>query len=113
MKLLWLDDTRNPFLADWLLRYAPEWDEDRDNVTWVKTYEEFIAWIQKWGLPEMICFDHDLGGKYDGYDAAKWLVNYCLKHQLQLPKWNVQSANPVGRENIEGIFKSFVKHHSS
>jgi len=31
-KLLWLDDVRDPFVYDWLLRYAPEWDSDREDV---------------------------------------------------------------------------------
>ena len=31
-KLLWLDDMRDPFLGDWLMSYAPEFDENRENI---------------------------------------------------------------------------------
>jgi hypothetical protein len=44
-----------------------------------------------------------------GYDAAKWLCDYCFLNSIPLPKWNVHSANPVGRDNIEGLLKNFEK----
>jgi hypothetical protein len=44
-----------------------------------------------------------------GFDCAKWLVEYCLDNKLQLPLYNIQSANPVGKANIDGLFKSFIK----
>ncbi len=58
-KLLWLDDFRNP--ADYV---TGEYD-----ISWVKNYAEFCAFINEHGLPDIICFDHDLGEhdcKYDG-----------------------------------------------
>ena len=30
------------------------------NIVWVKSYIEFINYIKKHGLPDAICFDHDL-----------------------------------------------------
>lgn len=45
-----------------------------------------------------------------GYDCAKWLVEYCLDNNLKLPKWNIQSANPVGKDNINGLLLSFSKN---
>jgi hypothetical protein len=42
-----------------------------------------------------------------GYDAAKWLIDYCIDNKLDLPIWNCQSANPVGKDNINGILNSF------
>jgi len=42
-----------------------------------------------------------------GYDCAKWLVNYCIDGNLILPKWNIQSSNPVGKDNINGLLTSF------
>lgn len=128
-KLLWLDDIRNPFIADWLMQYVPEFDEDRDNVVWVKNYDDFVDWIEENGLPYIIAFDHDLGedeakervlfgmnkkkariikkGTPSGFDAAKWLVDYCIDNDLDLPKWDIQSANPVGRDNINGILSNY------
>lgn len=124
-KLLWLDDTRNPFENDWLV-FSPI--EQPFETHWLKSYNEFVQWITENGLPDAICFDHDLGEdgidenkipmenysiteKYKtGYDCAKWLVNYYMDNNLQVPKWNIQSSNPVGKDNINGLLTSFLKH---
>jgi len=105
--LLWLDDVRNPLENDWLV-FSPI--SRPFECIWVKSYKEFVKWIEVNGLPDGICFDHDLGEEESGYDCAKWLVEYCLDNNLSLPKWSMQSANPVGRDNINGLFLSFIKH---
>ena len=113
--LLWLDDIRDPFENDgeWLV-FSPI--SQPYKVAWVKSYEEFTRWINFHGLPEAICFDHDLGGDEEtskilpsGFDCAKWLINYCIDNDKELPKWAVQSANPVGKDNINGILISYLK----
>ena len=90
----------------------------------VRRYEDFVSWIQENGLPDEVSFDHDLAEiTYDtstgkqgfeyyektGYDAAKWLCEYCWTNGLPIPTWNVHSANPVGRDNIKQLLKSFEK----
>ena len=45
-----------------------------------------------------------------GYDCAKWLVDYCLDNKVQIPEWNIQSANPVGKENIGSLLSNARKH---
>jgi len=129
--LLWLDDLRNPFEGKWIEEFAPEY-LNSGSIIWVLNFEEFIEWIRKNGLPQKICFDHDLGedvaiklvskgvGKKkarevkklakSGYDCAKWLVDYCIDHDLQIPDWNIQSANPVGKENINGLLINAKNH---
>ena len=105
--LLWLDDWRDPFRknGEWLMFSPIGRDVD---VEWVTNYMEFVDYIMINGLPDAICFDHDLGSYTEtGYDCAKWLVNYCLDNDKPLPKYGLQSANPVGRENIEKLFLSF------
>ena len=42
-------------------------------------------------------------------DCAKWLVEYCIDNNKKLPLYNIQSANSVGRENIDSLLKSFNK----
>lgn len=84
-----------------------------DGFVLVKNYEEFIEHINQNGLPELISFDHDLGEEKTGYDCAKWLVEYCLNNKQTLPKYNVHSQNPVGKENIEMLFINFIKLHSA
>jgi hypothetical protein len=119
-KILWLDDLRNPYLN--IEGRVPEED---GTIEWVLNYKEFTEWINKYGLPYLISFDHDLAEEhytpeeywddYDkskayqdsknyvektGLDCAKWLINYCIKNKLNLPKFYSHSANPVGRDNI-------------
>lgn len=116
-KLLWLDDIRNPFevnsdgIKHWLV-FSPL--EQPYEVYWVKSYSEFISWITANGLPHGICFDHDLGEivggiEKTGHDCAKWLVEFCLDNECALPIWNVQSANPVGKENINGVLEGYKR----
>ncbi|CAN5465015.1 hypothetical protein BH10BAC1_BH10BAC1_11570 [soil metagenome] len=105
-KLLWLDDYRNPLVDNWL-SYSPI--EQPYEVFWVKDASEFKQWINVNQLPDAICFDHDLGEDESGFDCAKWLVEYCMDNSLKLPKYKIQSANPVGKDNIDGLFKSFIK----
>ena len=41
----------------------------------VYSYEEFVAYLQHYGLPDFISFDHDLGEGLSGYDSAIDLVD--------------------------------------
>jgi hypothetical protein len=106
MRKLYLDDVRCPKTEGWDV---------------VRTYEDFVDWITKNGLPDEVSFDHDLAEinydpstgresfKYEektGYDAAKWMCGYCMENGLPLPKFNCHSANPVGSENILAILNS-------
>ena len=108
-QLLWLDDIRNPFVGDWLMQYAPQFTCDEGEVTWVKSYDEFTKWIIENGLPDMIAFDHDLGTDKSGLDCTKWLVDYCMDNDMDLPQWTIQSANPVGADNINGMLNGYKK----
>ena len=110
-RLLWLDDMRCPFYGTWVEDYCPI-DTDNIVVEWVKSYSEFVNWIEKNGLPDAICFDHDLGKLSDGtelngYDCAKWLVEYCIDHECDVPTFNCQSSNPAGRDNIMSYLKNY------
>ena len=117
--ILWLDDMRSPFIVkEWftLIQYLKEeylfiFDEiEPCGIYWVKTQSEFENYIKENGLPDLISFDNDLGiGNGEGYDCAKWLVNYCLDNNVGLPQWFVHSANPVAKENISKLFENFEK----
>lgn len=81
------------------------------DVIWVTSYQEFVDYIMIHGLPDGICFDHDLADEVlNGYDCAKWLVKYCINTKQQLPKISSQSANPIGRQNILLLLNNFKKH---
>ena len=115
-KLLWLDDIRNPLENNWLV-FSPI--DQPYEVIWVKKYHEYVSWITENGLPDAICFDHDLGcesqeiEEMTGMNCAKWLVEYCMDNNKKLPLYNIQSANPVGKDNIDGLLKSYIKSNES
>ena len=96
-KLLWLDDFRNP--VDYV-----EGDYD---ISWVKNYDQFCTFINENGLPDIICFDHDLGEEKSGYDCAKFVVNYCQEHNLDTPSYDIQSSNIVGKGNIRSLMNNW------
>lgn len=135
MILLWLDDYRNPFLdVEGKVLYALEY-LPCSSIHWVRNYDEFVAWIEKYGLPASISFDHDLADEHytpqehwysdekvrewmeaqewvekTGYDCAKYLVEYCMDNKKILPFYSCHSANPVGKKNILSLLNNYVKH---
>lgn len=133
-KLVWIDDYRDPKDSGFLSKYCPEFEKFRKDVIWVKNYNEFIEWIGKNGLPDKISFDHDLADEHyapqnryadyntwsseqnfkekTGMDCAKWLIDYCLDNETELPEFSIHSANPSGAENIRGILVNFLIHQA-
>jgi|688.fasta_scaffold192121_5 hypothetical protein len=115
-KKLYLDDVRTPKTEGWDI---------------VRSYDEFVNYIETNGIPDEVSFDHDLSREHTkyyfdngghsnppdplgvefnektGYDSAKWLCEYCWTNGIPLPKWNVHSANPVGRDNIIHLLKNY------
>lgn len=113
-KGLYLDDYRTPM--------------SNPEIEWhiVRSYKEFVNWIEEHGIPDIISFDHDLCtehiqaflskagenlatvvydydsyGEKTGYDCAKWLCNYCVDNDKRLPPIiTVHSANYPGAANI-------------
>jgi hypothetical protein len=86
---LYLDDIRNPSTGGW-------------NI--VRSYQEFVQFILDHGMPDMISFDHDLGEDVPtGMDCAKWIVD----NGYRVVNFNVHSANPVGKSNIEGLLNNW------
>lgn len=107
MKKLFLDDIRTIEMV-----YDKSLQSEFDIV---RTYEQFVDYIKKNGLPRFISFDNDLGldkdGKValDGYAAAKWLV-YESGMDLRNLKFKVHSANPVAAEQIKGLLNNYIRH---
>jgi len=121
---LYLDDVRTPDTQ--LPGYEP----------WVivRNYEEFVSYIKKNGIPDLISFDHDLAdehmedyfsqkktfgfqnpdyssySEYTGFHCAKWLVNHLINNpELELKECYSHSYNPVGRQNIISYINSYKK----
>lgn len=104
--LLWLDDSRDPSTDCWAEAFSPI---HHTEVVWVKNYGEFVRHITTHGLPDAVCFDHDLGEEKDGKDCAEFMVNYCMDRGLPAPLYGIQSANPVGRDRITSVIESYNK----
>lgn len=112
----------------------PEFDSNEWVI--VRDFHQFVNYINKYGIPEFVSFDHDLGFEHTrfffnngghenppdpidgdfkektGYDAAKWLVEYCMDNNVKLPKFSVHSANPTGAKNIREYLKNAEKYIS-
>lgn len=118
---LFLDDSRQMERVTWMAMPT-------DNPWRVaRNYEQFIGLISLFGLPEFISFDHDLADEHyrhgalsrftefdyekvqekTGLCCAKWLVEYCLDHNKELPLWQSHTMNPCGQANIDGLLKRF------
>lgn len=116
------DERRIPHLLTWIELPLVNW-------TIVRNYNDFVATIEKNKLPERISFDHDIAEEHyssflmakdyrsqidyskfkekTGYDAAKWLANYCLIHRLKFPMYYVHSLNNIGKENIISLIENY------
>ena len=134
MRKLFLDDIRQVRDACYyVVNPRIYWEKKEWDI--VRNYDEFIDYIQKNDMPELISFDHDLADfHYDykpedyenlseeemiskfgsmektGLDCAKWLVNFCLDNNKKLPEFTVHSANPTGKRNIESYLNNAIKH---
>lgn len=105
-KVIWLDDIREP------ISLLEDGTYKESDIRICRNYSQFVETIQKDGLPEIICFDHDLGEEKTGYDCAKFVVDYCAKNKVKLPQWYIQSMNIVGSLNINGLLKNYKKHET-
>lgn len=100
--ILYLDDVRIPTSA---------------GVELVRNYAEFVDYLDKKGMPDLISFDHDLamehypvgenkaGQKlpYATYREETGLhcARFIIENKLPLRHWAVHSSNVQGRINIE------------
>lgn len=117
---LFLDDRRYPKDVSWISIPIKPWSI-------VRNYDQFIDSIQIRGVPDYVCYDHDLadchyGDGLDGdlidyssykektgYDCAKWLVNYCSEKNIKHPPYLVHSLNPAGVKNIKSYIENYNK----
>jgi hypothetical protein len=137
MKMLFLDDYRWPSdCAKYMHKKLGPQNVLYTNPAWavVRNYPDFVKWIKENGLPDLISFDHDLAdghyhqgmqeGEIDysapdfnedyqktGFHCAKFLVEYCMDNNKDLPGFIVHSMNPVGTQNIESLLANFKRSH--
>lgn len=111
---VFLDDVRVPDQVTWKKLPKYEW-----NI--VRTYNQFINLVKNKGLPNYICYDHDLGDEHygdtnidyskykekTGYDCAKWMIEYCESNKLKHPNYIIHSMSPIGSKNIETLIENY------
>lgn len=85
---LWVDDLRPPPSGDW-------W--------WAKTSKRAVAFLYYPWITEM-SLDHDLGGD----DTTRSVVLHMCEHGAWPDKIAVHTANPVGREWLEGMIDRYA-----
>ena len=99
---MYLDDLRTPI-------------EKYDFIA--RSYYQAIDIIKNNGVPHFISFDHDLGVDknnkllHSGYDLVKWLIKHDINNNYPLPsnfKFKVHSQNPIGKQNITLLMKSYL-----
>jgi hypothetical protein len=106
--VLYLDDIRKPIIL---------------GIDVVTNYDEFVAYLKKKDMPDLISFDHDLStehyplGQTDMYAKIKYAAykektgwhcaRYIIDNKLPLRNWAVHSANPVGKANIQAELRAY------
>jgi hypothetical protein len=111
-------------------KYMPDDRREYTMSEWtiVRNYKEFteaiIANFSAGRFPGLVSFDHDLADiHYDpstqsesfeykeetGLDCARFLVQFCISNELNLPEFYVHSANPIGAENIYQAMHDYFK----
>ena len=99
------------------------------DVGWVlvKDFMGFIGALYDKPLPDIVLFDHDLGGndfedingvlvpKFEGAtlegektgsDCASWIIHHCNQLDKPFPQYWVHSQNRSGAENIRSKIES-------
>lgn len=95
----------------------------------VRNYQEFTEVVKskflKGMFPELVSFDHDLADIHynqstfsehfeyheeTGVDCAKFMVQFCIDNNLNLPEFYIHSSNPSGAENIYNAMHDYFKY---
>lgn len=85
---LWVDDERP----------APE------GWVWAETSDQAIGILLLFPFINEVSFDHDLGGD----DTTRKVILYLLDNDIPFPPiCRVHTANPVGREWLEGMINRY------
>lgn len=107
---MFIDDERFPISGD-------------SDMVIARTPSAALAFMNFFGCPAFISFDHDLGlcTKTNQEMSAMEVVHFMIDRDLDtnqgfIPKdftFYVHSQNPIGRENITGLLNSYLSRRSS
>jgi hypothetical protein len=80
-----------------------------DDYVVVRSSQEAIEHIKTYGWPTFISFDHDLGGDDTTMVFLKRLMNEIWDGKTNPPDYQIHSANPIGKLNIQSFMESWKK----
>lgn len=130
-RFLFLDDLREPMDV---YGYTKDVTYSRLNWDIVRSYDEFVGYIYRYGLPRLVSFDHDLAPSHytpeylwcdyekskawqelqesthtekTGLACAAFLVEHCEKIGERLPVFMCHSQNPVGKDKILKVLNDY------
>lgn len=119
---LFLDDFRYPQTA---FSYTRDPRHNKLNWTIVRSYDEFVATVEKQGIPDIISYDHDLADEH--YAPETWNPEgeesylektglHCARYLLEKldgtkhPEYIIHSMNPVGSRNIQNAIEDYDRY---
>ncbi len=115
---LFLDDIRKPTDVTIFSDKKLKWKI-------VKNHKEFIKYVTKHGIPDLVSFDHDLApehyAKYNenlkfetetGFETLVWFCDYIKINNLEIPEVNIHTSNFVAYKNMTEYFNEFNKTYN-
>jgi len=134
---LFLDDIRDP--KDGYLHGEKTKLVDESGIPagcWqvVRTYDQFVRFVKKYGVPKTISFDNDLdpshyqvymkavqSGYFEwlfiqpkmGLHALDFLLKYCRTNHVQVPRIYIHTANHMARQEMVNMIQRFSEGGSS
>lgn len=110
--ILWLDDMRAPFEGTDV--YPEHFRRDRGNipVLWARDCGQAMWYADRYGTPDFMCLDHDLGYPPSlGGDTEETVMKFLrYLSETRVPcDWRCHSANPVGVKNVDSFMTSWLK----
>jgi len=102
---IFLDDERIPADVTWI---------KLEDVDWViiRSYEDFVSWLQNRGIPTRLSMDHDLGTDKTGQDCLRYLLDKVEEMQSEIPFITFHTQNIVGKKNMEYLYKNYKRFRS-
>lgn len=101
MRKLFIDDQAG------VERAIPQYDWDV-----ARSSAEAIRYLEENGIPNVISFDHDLGGEDTSMIIIRHMFDMILDGKATIPDnfiFFVHSKNPVGAENIKANIINFME----
>lgn len=106
MRVIWLDDMRDPSTRIWSRLIEDFLGRGPDEVVWVQTADEFKKECFKGGTPQAIFFDNDLGEVAEGCDCFRWVERKVRQENLPRITLYAQTANTAAKYRLQLGFQA-------